>query len=485
MPPDRRRTTARIATLGPIVIFVALAVLSQPALAETGAEHGGTSLGARLPLWSIVPFAGILLSIAFFPLFVPRWWHNHFAKVSVGWAVVFAVPFIIAFNRDAIHEILHVYFLDYVPFIILLWSLFTIAGGIHIRGTLRGSPLQNVILLVIGTLIASWIGTTGASMVMIRPLLRANMWRRHKVHVVVFFIILVSNIGGALTPIGDPPLFLGFLNGVPFFWTMRLVVEMMFIVIPLLVVFIAIDVYYYRKETPPEDAEPVPIRVDGLHNLLFLAGVIVAVVVSGAWHPGKMSVLGVSIPIEFMTRETFLLILGGLSLLTTSKAIHKANGFNWFPIKEVAYLFAGIFMTIVPALAMLNAGSEGALAFIMEALKTPAHYFWITGSLSSFLDNAPSYLTFFNAALGNFYAGIPHAEAVPRLIAEQEAHLKAISVGAVFWGALTYIGNAPNFMVRSIAEEAGVKCPSFFGYMFKYSVPLLIPLFVIMTFVFF
>jgi len=427
---------------------------------------------------------GILLSIALFPLFAPHWWHRHFAKVSAGWAIIFAVPFIIAFDRGAIHNILHVYFLDYIPFIILLWSLFTISGGIHIRGTLRGSPLQNALLLVIGTAIASWIGTTGASMVMIRPVLRANMWRQHKVHVVVFFIILISNIGGSLTPIGDPPLFLGFLNGVPFFWTMRLIAEMMFLVVPLLAVFIAIDTFYYRKEKQPDKTEPEPIRVDGLHNLIFLGGVIAAVVVSGVWHPGSATILGILVPIEFMTRETTLLVLGALSLLTTNKAIHKANGFNWFPIKEVAYLFAGIFMTIIPALAMLNAGREGALAFIMDALETPGHYFWITGALSSFLDNAPSYLTFFNAALGNFFAGVPHAEAVSRLIAEQEPHLRAISIGAVFWGALTYIGNAPNFMVRSIAEEAGVKCPSFFGYMLKYSIPLLIPLFVIITFVF-
>lgn len=478
-----RYRVSRLAALCVLLVILVVA-LAAPAACSTSDHGGGDRLGALLPLWSVIPFVGILLSIALFPLFAPRWWHHHFPKVSAFWALIFAIPFLIVFRGQAVHEILHTYFLEYIPFIILLWSLFTISGGIHVKGTLRGSPLLNVVMLVIGTAIASWVGTTGASMILIRPVLRANEWRANKVHVIVFFIFLVSNIGGSLTPLGDPPLFLGFLLGVPFFWTMRLIVEMLFVVLPLLVVFFAIDLFFYRKEEKPAESGANPVRVEGLHNLLFLLGVVGAVLMSGVWHPGHLNMLGIHVPIEFMTREGILLVMGALSLITTRKEIHQANGFSWFPIQEVAYLFAGIFMTIVPAIAILKAGTEGHFSFLMETLEAPSHYFFITGGLSSFLDNAPSYLTFFNSCLGQFFAGIPVSEAVPRLLSEQEIYVKAISLGAVFWGAMTYIGNAPNFMVRSIAEEAGVRMPSFFGYMLKYSIPLLLPLFVLVTLVF-
>jgi len=465
------------------LFVILLTVDHSPAFAA--GEANAQKLGARLPIWSVLPFVGILLSIALFPLFAPRWWHSHFPKVSAFWASIFAVPFLVVFRGAAIHEILHVYMLEYVPFIILLWTLFTIAGGIHLGGTLRGTPGTNVVLLLIGTAIASWVGTTGASMILIRPLLRANGWRRNKVHLVVFFIFLVSNIGGALTPLGDPPLFLGFLLGVPFFWTMSLLKETVFIAIPILTLFYLLDRYFYGKEEQPAEAsEKVPLRIQGIHNILLLAGVVGAVFMSGVWHLGETTILGIHIARESLGRDLILVLLGLLSLAVTKAEVHKANGFSWFPIKEVAFLFAGIFMTIIPAIAILKAGKEGSLGFVTTALETPAHYFWVTGSLSSFLDNAPSYLTFFNSLLGKFFVGVPTREAVDMLIEQQELYLTSISLGSVFWGALTYIGNAPNFMVRSIAEEAGVKMPTFFGYMGKYAIPILIPLFILVTLVF-
>jgi len=473
-----------------VAAVLAVATLAPPAVAsdpvEGGASgHHGPGLGADLAVWTCLPFAGILLSIALFPLVAPKFWHRHFPKASAFWALVFAVPFVIAYRGEAMYEILHVYIIDYIPFIILLWALFTVSGGILVRGTLKGSPGLNVLLLAIGTALASWIGTTGASMVLIRPVLRANAWRKRKVHVVIFFIFLVSNIGGSLTPLGDPPLFLGFLHGVPFFWTLKLILPMLFVAVPLLAIFYLVDTIYYRREEQPEKLKGEPVKIEGLHNLIFLAGIVGAVLMSGFWDMGKVSILGVEQKIQFLVRDGVMILIGLLSLRSTRDEIHRDNEFTWFPIKEVAILFAGIFMTIIPALAILKAGEHGALRGMMEALATQKHYYWITGILSSFLDNAPTYLTFFNTILGNFYAGMPEAEAVAGLIRENEPYLLAISTGAVFFGAMTYIGNAPNFMVKSIAEEAGVPMPSFFGYMIKYSLIILIPLFFLVTLVFF
>jgi len=464
---------------------------AEHAEAQAGAHGSGEPIGAKLPLWAIIPFAGILLSIAIFPLVAPHFWHEHFPKVSAFWALVFALPFLLVFRGAAIHEILHIYLVDYIPFIILLWALFTTAGGILVKGALRGTPTTNTILLLIGTAIASWVGTTGAAMIMIRPVLRANGRRRYKVHTVVFFIFLVANIGGSLTPLGDPPLFLGFLHGVPFFWTMRLLPHMGFVVAMLLAFYLLMDTYYYRKDLreKPELAQPVatePVRVKGAYNLLFLAGIVGSVLMSGTWKPGfELNVFGIHMPIQNLLRDLLLICMGLLSLAATPKAVREENEFTWFPIKEVAYLFAGIFMTIIPAIAILRAGEQGAFAPLMRAIEKPWHYFWITGSLSSFLDNAPTYLTFFNTALGKFFAGMAEKTAVPLLITEKVKYLAAISAGAVFMGANTYIGNAPNFMVRSIAEERGIPMPSFFGYMLKYSIPILIPLFVLVNIIFF
>lgn len=451
------------------------------------AGHDLVEIGAKLPLWSALPFVGILLSIAFMPLVVPRFWHRHFPKVSAFWAVVFAAPFLYFFREAAVYEIAHILLIDYVPFILLLWALYTVSGGIYVRGSLTGSPAVNTVILLIGTLLASVIGTTGASMLLIRPILRSNAWRVHKVHTVVFFIFLVSNIGGALTPLGDPPLFLGFLHGVPFFWTLNILPQMAFASIILLILYFIVDSYYFKKEsrTAAPEAAPEPIRIEGKRNFLLLGGVIAAVLFSGTVHLGEVDLFGIHQTIENLIKDAVLVLMGFLSLRLTKLNVRKGHEFTWAPIMEVAYLFAGIFVTIIPALDILKAGEHGALATLIRWVDSPTQYFWAVGILSSFLDNAPTYLTFFNSALGKFYPGMPEAPAVARLIVEKIPYLAAISAGAVFMGANTYIGNAPNFMVKSIAEEAGVKMPSFFGYMIKYSIPILIVLFLVVTLVFF
>lgn len=453
--------------------------------AATGAIPA--DIGSVLPLWSALPFAGILLSIALMPLFAPHFWEHHFPKVSAFWALVFAIPFLYFFPEVAIHEIAHIVIIDYIPFILLLWALFTVSGGIYIKGSLKGTPAVNSVILLIGTVLASVIGTTGASMLLIRPILRSNSWRAYKVHTIVFFIFLVSNIGGSLTPLGDPPLFLGFLHGVPFFWTMHILPEMAFAGAVLLVFYFILDSYYFKKEskTAAPDSEPEPLRIEGSYNFIFLIGIIGAVLFSGNFKLGEVNIFGIHQSMENLIKDACLIIMGILSLVVTKAEVRKGNEFGWAPILEVAYLFAGIFITIIPALAILKAGEHGALAFLIQSVNTPTHYFWATGLLSSFLDNAPTYLTFFNSAIGKFYPGMPEAEAVARLIVEKIPYLAAVSAGAVFMGANTYIGNAPNFMVKSIAEEAGIAMPSFFGYMFKYSIPILVVLFIIVTFVFF
>jgi Na+/H+ antiporter NhaD/arsenite permease-like protein len=431
----------------------------------------------------------MLLSIALFPLLAPKFWHHHFGKVSAFWSVSLGLPFLIAYKGAAMYEILHIVLADYVPFIILLWALFTISGGILLRGTLRGTPAVNTVIILIGTVLASWMGTTGAAMLLIRPFLRANDYRKNRTFMVVFFIFLVANIGGSLTPLGDPPLFLGFLHGVSFFWTFKLMPHMLFTAILLLVIYFVLDSYYYRKEgltsAPPEEGVKEPLKLEGIHNFLFLGGVVGSVLMSGIVDWGEVNTFGIHRAVQDWVRDGLLILMGILSLITTSRKLREDNEFTWFPIIEVAYLFIGIFITMVPCLLLLKAGVKGELGFLIAAVKEPVHYFWITGILSSFLDNAPTYLTFFNTALGSFYPGMTEAQAVPLLMTENAIFLKAISAGAVFFGANTYIGNAPNFMVRSIAEEAGTPMPSFFGYMLKYSIVYLVPVFVVVTLIFF
>ena len=456
--------------------------------ADSGHGSGHANIGEYLPLWSCIPFAGVLLSIALFPLVLPDFWHHHFGKISGFWVATLAIPFLIVFKGAALYEILHIILADYVPFIILLWSLYTISGGILLRGTLRGTPLVNVTMLIIGTLLASWMGTTGAAMLMIRPFLRANNYRKNRTFMVVFFIFLVANVGGSLTPLGDPPLFLGFLHGVSFFWTFNILPHMLMVVVILLVIYFIIDTYHYRKEgvsPPEEEGVKEPLKLEGVYNFIFLAGVVGSVLMSGMVDWGEVNTLGVHRAVQDWVRDGLLIIMGILSLVATPVRLRDDNDFSWFPIVEVAYLFIGIFITMIPCLLILKAGSHGALAFLTNGVTQPIHYFWVTGGLSAFLDNAPTYLTFFNSALGAFYAGMTEAQAVPLLMTESAIYLQAISTGAVFFGACSYIGNAPNFMVRSISEEAGTPMPSFFGYILKYALIYLIPTFVLVAFVFF
>lgn len=462
-----------------------LPLLFSVSLAHAG---GDPAMGKSLPLYSAVPFAGMLLSIALFPLLAPRFWHHHFGKVSAFWVMLIAIPLLIGYKGAAVYEIFHIILADYVPFIILLGALYTVSGGILLRGSLRGTPGLNTGILTIGTVLASWMGTTGAAMLLIRPFLRANAHRKNRTFMVVFFIFLIANVGGSLTPLGDPPLFLGFLRGVPFFWTFNLLPHMVVVSGILLALYYAMDRYYYAKEgivAPPDEGVKEPLGIEGGLNFLFLAGIVGAVLMSGIAKWGEVSIFGIHRSVQDVVRDGLLILMAVLSMIFTKRRVREDNQFTWFPIQEVAILFIGIFLTMIPCLKMLQAGLEGPLGFVIAAVKTPAHYFWVTGGLSAFLDNAPTYLTFLNTALGGFYTGVPETTAVGLLIQENPVYLVAISAGAVFFGAATYIGNAPNFMVRSIAEEAGTPMPSFFGYLLKYSLVILVPVFVLVTLIFF
>ncbi|MEO1022124.1 MAG: sodium:proton antiporter [Bacteroidota bacterium] len=451
--------------------------------AAEGSGHGIE--GSDLSLLWTIPFAGILLSIALFPLFAEHFWHKNFGKVSAFWAFLLIIPMIITFGfSKTLYEVLHAYLLEYFPFIILLFALFTISGGVRLKGYLKGTPEVNTGLLLIGTILASWMGTTGAAMLLIRPMLRANEWRAKKVHMVVFFIFLVANVGGSLTPLGDPPLFLGFLQGVDFFWTtVYMFHPMTFVAVILLIVYYIWDKMLYNKETnqQPADDGSESLGIEGSFNLLLLAGVVGSVLFSGFVHVGEFDVYHVHMKIENVIRDVALLVLAWLSWHFTSKASREANGFNWFPIQEVGKLFAGIFITIIAPISMLKAAQngEGALQFVNNAVfdangdPINSMFFWITGGLSAFLDNAPTYLVFFNAAGGD----------AQLLMGELSATLLAISAGAVFFGAVTYIGNAPNFMVKSIAEQSGVKMPSFGAYLL-WSLGILIPVYLLVTLIF-
>ncbi|MGH6917702.1 MAG: sodium:proton antiporter [Geminicoccaceae bacterium] len=465
-----------------------LGLLLWPCCAALAAEEGGDARhldGSALSMLWVLPFVGILLSIALLPLLAPSFWHHHFGKISFAWAAAFLAPFAIQFGLQlTVIEALHTALLEYIPFIILLFVLFTVTGGLRLRTSGQGTPAFNTGILALGTALASWMGTTGAAMLLIRPLIRANASRRYKVHVIVFFIFLVANIGGSLTPLGDPPLFLGFLKGVDFFWPTRMLFwPMMVMVSILLVIFYVLDQVLWRREGAPaaSNASGEPrFRMEGKINLVLLAGVVLSVLLSGVWQPGvSFTVYHVEVELQHLTRDVLLLLIAYASWKLTPQATRQDNDFTWFPIIEVAKLFAGIFITIIPAIAILRAGTAGALAPVVGAVSRDgepidAMYFWATGILSSFLDNAPTYLVFFNTAGGD----------AAELSGPMASTLLAISAGAVFMGANTYIGNAPNFMVRSIAEERGVPMPSFFGYM-AWSCALLLPLFGLVTWLFF
>jgi len=446
----------------------------------TAAEVDGRTLAAA---WGL-PFAGMLLSIALLPLLAPHFWHHHFGKVAAGWSLALLLPFAVMFGPGSAGQALvHTLLTEYIPFIVLLTALFTVSGGIYVRGNLHGSPGLNTGLLALGAVLASLMGTTGASMLLIRPLIRANDNRKHTVHVFVFFIFIVSNAGGSLTPLGDPPLFLGFLKGIDFFWTLQhLLPETLFLVGALLLLFYALDRYWYRREgVMPRDPTPDTrgVGLDGAINLWPLAAVVALVLISGTWKPGVViPVFGTELELQNLLRDVLLLAVTAVSLAITPRAVREANQFSWAPMQEVAKLFAGIFITMLPVLAMLKAGTAGAFAAVAHAVTGPDGqplpwaYFWFSGVLSSFLDNAPTYLVFFNLAGGD----------PATLMGPLATTLAAISAGSVFMGANSYIGNAPNFMVKAIVEDRGLRMPSFFGYM-AWSGAILIPLFVVITFI--
>lgn len=479
-----RAAGCRSSQLGPAAA-AACVLLAFPALASADeVQAGAQPLGARLPLVSLIPFAALLASIAICPLTAGHWWEHNRNKGVI--AAIFTLPLAIylavGFGEDGVEKLQHAG-MEYVSFIALTAALFVVTGGIYVQGSLSGTPLVNTGLLGFGALIASFIGTTGASMLLIRPLLRANAPRQRKAHIVVFFIFIVSNCGGLLTPMGDPPLFLGFLKGVPFEWTFRLWKEWLVVNIALLAIFNIWDQTVFareEKERPGSQLEEVqrhePLRIQGLANLVLLAGIVAGVYAAGRGlgNGGEVWPFGVA--------QGLTALLAATSYLMTPKAIHEKNRFGFGPINEVAILFAGIFVTMIPALEILNHNGKDV------GLSQPWQFFWVTGALSSVLDNAPTYLTFAATACG--IHGVPlegrYLAAFLKLPEKDtvEHILAAISCGAVFMGANTYIGNGPNFMVKAIAEAEGVRMPSFFGYM-AYAGVVLIPIFVVVTFLFF
>lgn len=461
-------------------LFLSL-FLCSPALASASAM--GIN-GAALQAWWGIPFVCMLLSIALLPIALPHFWHEHFGKVALFWGLAFLIPYAAIYGAEiALAELSHTLILEYIPFILLLLALFTVSGGIRISGSMSGSPLLNTGILALGTACASVMGTTGAAMLFIRPLLRANEHRKYRSHTVIFFIFLVANIGGALTPLGDPPLFLGFLKGVDFFWTTaNIFKEMAFVAGSLLVIYFLLDTYKHRQEGKPvkEIVTEDRLCIEGNVNFLLLFSVIGAVLMSGIWKPGIDVTIGhIHVGLQDLTRDGLLLVITGLSLWWTKNETRALNDFTWDPIVEVGKLFFGIFVSMIPAIAILKAGPDGALRHVIalvshDGMPVNHMYFWMSGMLSSFLDNAPTYLVFFNTAGGD----------ANTLMFDLPKTLAAISCGSVFMGANTYIGNAPNFMVRSIAESSDVPMPSFLGYM-SWSICILIPLFLLTTWIFF
>jgi Na+/H+ antiporter NhaD/arsenite permease-like protein len=446
------------------LLFVVAVPVFADGYAATAALSEAVHLGEQLPIWSVIPFIGILLSIALLPLLAPKFWHRHFVEVSAFWAIVFVFPFVLIYGGLALQEIAQVA-LDYFSFLTLLAALFIISGGIHLSGDIEAKPQTNALFLLIGAVLANFIGTTGASMLLIRTVLSTNRERQNTRHIPIFFIFLVSNIGGALLPIGDPPLFLGYLVGVPFFWTLRLFPLWIFTVALVLLVFFVMDARAYRNEPTYavrwDKAAIQPLRLVGKINFVWLLGVLLAAIL---------------LPLPF--KEAVMWLMALLSWVTTQREIRRRNEFTWHPIVEVAVLFAGIFATMIPCLLILKArGGE-------LGITQPWQFFWATGMLSSFLDNAPTYLTYLSLGQGVTTALALPAEIVLRDGRIAEMYLMAVSAGAVFMGANTYIGNAPNFMVRAIAQERGIRMPSFFGYM-AYSICILVPIFVAVTLVFF
>lgn len=452
-------------------------------LSKIGARIKMAFEHSSINLLYVLPFLGVLLSLSLFPLIIPRLWHHHYGKITGLWAGLGLVALYQKFGVAIVGEqVAHILLHEYIPFVFLIGALFVVSGGIHI--TMRGhaTPWVNTIFLIVGSILASVIGTTGAAMVLIRPLIALNQYRRYKTHVVIFFIFMVANIGGSLTPLGDPPLFLGFLNGVPFLWPlMYLFWPTMLLLGFLTVVFWALDTYYFyhdpRIDHPETAHGDALIKVKGKRNFIFLLGILLTILLTGTMEEGAD--MGMGLHLKDLLRDGILVFWALFSWYVTPKNYRHYNQFTWEPYLEVVKIFASIFLTIMPVIAMLHSGEKGPFAPLL-AIANPNGvpydllYFWLSGLLSAFLDNAPTYLVFFHMAggdgvqLSTFYA----------------TTLTAISAGAVFMGAYTYIGNAPNFMVKAIAEKHHVKMPSFFGYM-AWSFAVLTPIFAFFSWLYF
>lgn len=463
--------------LGAVVVLANFAAFAAAGPADLAIQGRGLSL-----LW-VLPFAGILMSIALLPVLSPHFWEHHHGKIAAFWAACFVVPDAMARGfGPAAYEVAHTLLAEYVPFVVLIFALYTVAGGVRVTGTLNGTPAVNTAILAAGTVLASVMGTTGAAMLLVQPLIRANAGRRRQAHVFVFFIILVGNIGGSLTPLGDPPLFLGYLEGVDFFWvTRRMFAPMVLVAVPLLALFYVWDRIAWRGDAmTPDAAAKQPLGLDGKRNLILLLAVIAAVLAAGAFETGvAFEIYHVRIKLEDALRTVVLALIGFASLAITRGETRTGNEFSWFPMQEVAKLFFGVFIAMIPALAIVRAGAQGPAAAVVALLSQGdrhdvAAYFWLTGLFSSVLDNAPTYLIFFNLAGGDENA----------LMGPLAGTLLAISVGSVFMGANTYIGNAPNFLIRSMCEARGVKMPSFAGYAL-WATAILLPFYVLLTWLFF
>ncbi len=445
-----------------------------------------------IPTWLIIPFAGLLLSIALGPILAPDWWDRHETHAVIFWSLLTLVLFTLRFNGyRTLTLVTDCLVNDYLTFIVLLFALYCVAGNISFEGDLAGSPRVNVFLLVTGSLLSSMIGTTGASMLMVRPVMKMNSWRHQRYHIMIFFIFTISNMGGCLTPVGDPPLLIGFMRGVPFTWSLRNFPILVLNLAVLMVIFYFIDRRAYRRDVAhghrPDISRPrTTIKFDGLHNLIFLVMIVAAVLLSGilpglkAFQTADGAVKGihllkdVTLTWPAVIELAMLLLAAWLSFRTTSPSVRRRNHMTWSAIQEVAVLFIGIFITMQPALLLLKAKGPDL------GMSQTWQFFWSTGFLSSFLDNTPTYMVFLTTAgtLG-FKTGIATA-----LGTVPQALLQAISCGAVFMGAMTYIGNAPNFMVKTLAQENGINMPSFFGYM-KWSLAVLLPVFLLDTLLFF
>ena len=432
-----------------------------------------------MPAWAMIPFGIMLLTIAVGPLVAEHWWENNRNKLIVS--MLLGVPTAIWLIVNGLaHNVEHQLIYDYVPFIILLCALFVTTGGIHLSGDIKARPAINTAFLGLGWLLASFMGTTGAAMLLIRPLLATNSQRKYTVHTVLFFIALVANCGGLLTPLGDPPLFLLYLRGAEFTWFFSMILQWVFVGIILLVLYYIFDSYYYKKEDwtnlSADSREVQPIRITGTINFIYLLGIIASVAFI---NPGYIPQMGEEhAPMWLkLLREIVLVSIIFLSMYTTKKKTREDNHFSWGPIIEVAVVFLGIFTTMIPAMMYLNNNAAEL------GLTKPWQFFYCSGALSSFLDNAPTAVAFHSLAQG-LPAEVLSTIGTENVAGIPEILLQAISMGAVFFGAMTYIGNGPNFMVKSIAEESGVKMPSFFGYMIKFSLIILLPIYILMQLIF-